>query len=67
MSVESEIVQEVRQRRSEISARFDHDLDKYFAYIVKQQEQHRDRLVSQLKVVSAPANQRTPWNPKGAD
>jgi hypothetical protein len=45
------IVDEVRQRRAEISARFGDDLDRYGQHIRELQEQYRDRLVNQLTIV----------------
>jgi hypothetical protein len=33
MKADSPIVEEVRRRRMEISARFDHDLEKYMAHL----------------------------------
>jgi len=62
MSIESVIVQEVRQRAMEISKEFDHDVRKYGAYLRRKQQdpQYRDRVVSQLTVVSPTAsNSRT--------
>jgi hypothetical protein len=47
------IVDEVRRRRSEISARFGDDLDRYVDHLLELQEQYRDRLVSQITVVPA--------------
>lgn len=50
---DSRIVQEVRQRAMEISAQFDHDLDRYVEHLREYQEKFRDRLVSQITVVPA--------------
>jgi hypothetical protein len=38
-------IEEVRQIRMEISARFDHDIHKYGAYLMERQKRHGDRLV----------------------
>ncbi len=51
MSTDSPIVEEVRERRRQISAQYDHDLDKYFKHLCEIQEQYRDRLVDQITVV----------------
>ncbi len=51
MKSDSPIVDEVRQRRSTISSRFDDDLDRYAAHLIELQERYRDRLVSQVTVV----------------
>ncbi len=52
MNTDSPIVEEVRQRRHEISARFDHDLKKYFAHLLEVQAKYQDRVVGQLRVVA---------------
>ena len=51
MSADSPIVEEVRERRRQISEQYDHDLDKYFEHLREIQEQYRDRLVDQITVV----------------
>jgi hypothetical protein len=53
MTSDGPIVDEVRRFRTEISARFGDDLRRYGEYLRKQQEQYRDRLVSQITVVPA--------------
>jgi hypothetical protein len=53
MSSDSPIVQEVRRRRHEISARYDHDLDKYFDHLLELQQQYKERLVDQVTVVKS--------------
>ncbi len=53
MKADSPIVEEVRQRAYELSARYGHDLHKYYAHLLEVQEQYRDRVVSQLRVVAA--------------
>jgi hypothetical protein len=53
MSDDSVIVQEVRRRRMEISAEFDHDLERYGRHLRQYQEKFRDRLVNQPTVVAA--------------
>ncbi|MCH8965820.1 MAG: hypothetical protein IIB58_12710 [Planctomycetes bacterium] len=45
------VVDEVRKRAMEISARYDHDLEKYFTHLLEYQEQFQGRLVDQLAVV----------------
>lgn len=53
MNVDSSLVEEVRARAMEISARYDHDLDKYFDHLLEYQEKHHDRLVDQRTVVKS--------------
>lgn len=53
MATDSVIVQEVRQRAMDISARYDHDLEKYYEHLRQCQAASADRLVSQLRVVPA--------------
>ncbi|HPD29685.1 MAG TPA: hypothetical protein PLL20_06800 [Phycisphaerae bacterium] len=61
---DSPIVQEVRRRAMEISARFDHDLDRYVEHLREYQEQFRDRLVSQITVVQSPRHGQEVGKPK---
>jgi len=42
-------IDEVREVRRRISARFDHDPARLVAYYVKLQEQYRDRLIEPVK------------------
>jgi hypothetical protein len=51
MSTDGPIVDEVRRRRTEISARFDDDLERYCQHLLEVQEKLKDRLVSQITVV----------------
>ena len=44
-----EPIDEVRELRRRISARFDHDPARLVAYYVKLQEQYRDRLIDPAK------------------
>jgi hypothetical protein len=44
-----EPIDEIREVRHRISARFDHDPVRLVAYYVKLQEQYRDRLVDPAK------------------
>ncbi len=53
MSDDSPIVREVRERAMRIEERFDHDLHKYCKYLRKQEQQHAERIVSQVTVVRA--------------
>jgi phosphoserine phosphatase len=55
MKSDSPIVEEVRRRRMAISARFDHDLEKYAAHLKEIQRQHHERVVNQLTVIRAPS------------
>lgn len=43
------VIDEIREVRHEISARFDHDPAKLVAYYIKLQEQYRDRLLETEK------------------
>lgn len=58
MISDSPIVDEVRKRRHEISARYGHDLIAYARHLKEIEEQHRDRVVSQVTVVAPPSKSR---------
>ena len=51
MSADSPIVEEVRERRRQISEQFKDDLDKYCEHLRQLQKQYGDRLVDRLTVV----------------
>lgn len=51
MKSDSPIVDEVRRRRMAISARFDHDLEKYLEHLREIERRCPDRVVSQVTVV----------------
>ena len=51
MTSDSEIVEEVRKRRREISERHGHDLKTYAKHLKEIEQAHRGRLVSQITVV----------------
>lgn len=51
MSADSPIVEEVRERRRQISEQYDHDLDKYLQHVLEIQKQYQNRLVDQITVV----------------
>jgi hypothetical protein len=51
MIAESPIVEEVRQRAQELSARFGHNLGRYIEHLQKTQAQHQELLVSQIRIV----------------
>ncbi len=55
MSSDSPIVDEVRKRRHEISAKYGHDLQAYAKHLREIEEQHRDRVVSQITVIAPPS------------
>jgi len=55
MKSDSPIVEEVRRRRMEISARFDHDLEKYLAHLRDIERDCQDRVVSQVTVIRPPS------------
>lgn len=40
-----EIIEEIREIRMRLSARFDHDIHKYGAYLMERQKRHGDRLI----------------------
>ena len=63
MNADSPLVEEVRRRRYELSARFDHDLDKYVAHLRELEAQYPSLVVSQIKVVPASAAAATPPAP----
>lgn len=46
--IESPIVEEVRQRRMEISAEYGHDLKRYCDHLMEYQKQFGDRLVNRI-------------------
>lgn len=50
-STDSPIVQEVRERRHQISERFGHDLQAYYRHLKEIEQKHRNRVVSQITVV----------------
>ena len=51
MTSDSPIVAEVRKRAMEISARFDHDLEKYAAHLKEIERQYQNRVVNQVTVI----------------
>jgi CO dehydrogenase/acetyl-CoA synthase delta subunit len=51
MIADSVIVEEVRRRREEISAQYDHDLHKYREHLREIQAANASRVVDQLTVV----------------
>lgn len=61
MKADSPIVEEVRRRRMEISARFDHDLEKYLAHLRAIEQQCPERVVNQVTVIR-PADAGKPVN-----
>jgi hypothetical protein len=52
---ESRIVREVRERATQIEARFGHDLHKYCEYLREQEKEHPDHMVDQIAVVRSKA------------
>lgn len=40
-----DLIEEIREVRRRISARFDHDPERLVAYYMERQERHRDRLL----------------------
>ena len=51
MSIDGPVVDEVRRRAMEISARYNHDLELYFSHLLEYQKQYREKLVDQVTVV----------------
>jgi hypothetical protein len=43
------VIDEIREARHRISARFDHDPERLVAYYMKLQERHGDRLIDPAK------------------
>lgn len=39
------VVEEIREIRRRLSARFDHDLSRYVAHLIEMEDEYRDRLV----------------------
>ncbi|RJP32719.1 MAG: hypothetical protein C4547_13460 [Phycisphaerales bacterium] len=60
MSADGPIVEEVRQRRHEISERFGHDLKAYAEHLKRVEEKYRDQVVSQITVVPSTPRQPSP-------
>ena len=60
MTSDSPIVEEVRQRRHQISERFGHDLQAYYRHLKELEEKYRDRVVSQITVVPPKDSPPTP-------
>ena len=48
------IVDEVRRRAMELSARYDHDLHKYAEHLRELEAKYADRVVNQITVVPSP-------------
>ena len=48
------VIDEIRQVRHEISARFDHDPARLVAYYMELQKQHQDRLIDSDKQTEPP-------------
>ena len=57
MKADSVVVEEVRARALAISARYDHDLEKYAAHLARIEEAHAEELVNQVTVVRGLTNQ----------
>ncbi len=51
MNTDSPIVEEVRERRRQLSERFDNDLRKYGEHLREVQEKFQSRVVDQITVV----------------
>ena len=51
MNTESEIVDDVRRRATEISEHYGHDLKAYAAHLKDIENQYSDRTVGQLRVI----------------
>jgi hypothetical protein len=55
MNADSPIVEEVRRRAADLSARFGDDLRSYADHLREIEAQHRERVVDQVTVVKSPA------------
>ncbi len=55
MNADSPIVAEVRKRALEISAAFDHDLEKYATHLKEIERQCQNRVVNQVTVSRPPS------------
>jgi len=53
MNSESPIVDEVRRRAFDLSARYGHDLRKYAEHLREIEAKHRDRVVNQVTVIGS--------------
>lgn len=53
MNADSPIVEEVRQRRRQLSERFGHDLQAYARHLKEIEEKYSSRVVRQVTVVPA--------------
>lgn len=58
MNIDSEIVEEVRRRRRQLSAQFGHDLKAYARHLREIEEKYRSRVVDQVTVVPGPKRAR---------
>jgi hypothetical protein len=58
MNEDSPIVKEVRDRATEISERFGHDLHRYAEHLRQREQEHPDRVVNQITVVASPTGPR---------
>jgi hypothetical protein len=59
MSADGPVVDEVRQRAMELSARFGHDLRAYGAHLKEVEERYRARVVNQVTVVRVDPTAKT--------
>ncbi len=48
---EKDIIDEIHERRMEIMAKFDNDLDRYCEYLRKREQEHPERVVNQITYV----------------
>lgn len=52
-----DIIDEIHERRAELFAQFDNDLERYLEHLRERENEHPERVVSQIKVVRAEADQ----------
>jgi hypothetical protein len=57
MKDDSALVREVRDRAMQISQRHGHDLHRYCEHLRKRQQEHQDRMVTQVTVVATLPNE----------
>jgi len=64
---EDPIVAEVHRTREKLFAKFNYDLDAFFADLQKRQLEHGDRLVSRIGPVARPDESRPVTSPREAE
>ena len=52
---DKDIIDEIHERRAELLARFDNDLERYAEHLREREKEHPERIVDQVKVVKSKA------------